>query len=45
MVSGAYGGFSNIWGAQIMPFSAATFERWPISKSEMDPHYQVALDR
>ena len=44
VVSGAYGGFSNIWGAQIMPFSAATFDRWPICKSEMDPHYRVALD-
>jgi choline dehydrogenase-like flavoprotein len=43
VVSGAYGGFSNVWGAQIMPFSAATFERWPISRVEMEPHYQVAL--
>ena len=27
VVSGAYGGFSNIWGAQIMPFSKGTFDR------------------
>ena len=44
VVSGAYGGFSNVWGAQIMPFSAATFDRWPIASEEMDPHYRFALD-
>ena len=27
VVSGAYGGFSNVWGAQIMPFSKPTFDR------------------
>lgn len=43
VVSGAYGGFSNVWGAQIMPFSRATFDRWPISYQEMVPHYRVAL--
>jgi ferredoxin len=44
VVSGAYGGFSNVWGAQIMPFSRATFDRWPVSAGEMAPHYRVALD-
>ncbi len=44
VVSGAYGGFSNVWGAQIMPFSRATFDRWPVSFDEMDAHYRVALD-
>jgi hypothetical protein len=43
VVSGAYGGFSNVWEAQIMPFSAATFDRWPIVSTEMNPHYRVAL--
>ena len=43
MVSGAFGGFSNIWGAQIMPFSSATFDRWPIAVADMEPHYQTAL--
>ena len=43
VVSGAYGGFSNVWGAQIMPFSRATFDRWPISMADMEPHYRVAL--
>jgi choline dehydrogenase-like flavoprotein len=44
VVSGAYGGFSNLWGAQIMPFSAATFDRWPFGRNEMDPHYRLALN-
>ena len=44
VVSGAYGGFSNIWGAQIMPFSKRTFDRWPITSAEMEPHYRTALN-
>jgi choline dehydrogenase-like flavoprotein len=44
VISGAYGGFSNVWGAQIMPFSRATFDGWPIAYDEMLPHYKVALD-
>jgi choline dehydrogenase-like flavoprotein len=44
VISGAYGGFSNVWGAQIMPFSRATFDGWPVSYSDMVPHYKVALD-
>ncbi len=43
VVSGAYGGFSNVWGAQIMPFSEGTFDRWPITLAEMRPHYRAAL--
>ena len=37
VVSGAYGGFSNVWGAQIMPFSRATFDRWPIAFRSWKP--------
>jgi ferredoxin len=44
VVSGAYGGFSNVWGAQTMPWSAATFEQWPVKWSEMEPHYRSVLD-
>ena len=43
VVSGAYGGFSNIWGAQIMPFSKGTFDHWPITSTEMESHYRIAL--
>jgi ferredoxin len=44
VVSGAYGGFSNVWGAQVMPFSEATFDVWPVSLREMQPHYQTAME-
>lgn len=45
VVSGAYGGFSNLWGAQVMPFTAATFRDWPIEVEEMHRHYAAILDR
>ena len=43
LVSGAYGGFSNIWGAQVMPWSTQSFRDWPLSRSEMEPHYREIL--
>ena len=43
VVSSAYGGFSNVWGAQIMPWSAPTFDQWPVKWSEMEPHYRSVL--
>jgi choline dehydrogenase-like flavoprotein len=42
-VSGALGGFSNVWGAQVMPFSPATFSRWPVGWNEIEPHYRAVL--
>jgi len=42
-VSGALGGFSTVWGAQIMPFSRATFDRWPFGWNEIEPHYRAVL--
>lgn len=44
VISGAYGGFSNVWGSQIMPFSAITFDDWPFSLAELEPHYRRVLD-
>ena len=43
VVSGAYGGFSNVWGSQIMPFSATSFDEWPCSFGGMEPHYRRIL--
>ncbi len=42
-VSGALGGFSTVWGAQIMPFSRATFDRWPFGWDAIEPHYRAVL--
>jgi ferredoxin len=44
LVSAAYGGFSNVWGSQIMPFTNATLGTWPISGDEMEPHYRAVLN-
>ena len=43
VVSSAYGGFSTVWGAQVMPFSRSTFDRWPVSWDDMEPHYRAVL--
>ena len=43
VVSGAYGGFSNAWGAQLMPYSTGTFRTWPISRQNLEPHYREIL--
>jgi ferredoxin len=43
VISGAYGGFSNVWGAQVMPLSAAMFREWPVSLDQMEPHYRAIL--
>jgi choline dehydrogenase-like flavoprotein len=45
VVSGAYGGFSNTWGAQVMPYSTGTFKTWPISRLNLEPHYREILSQ
>jgi choline dehydrogenase-like flavoprotein len=42
-VSAAVGGFSTVWGAQIMPFSRATFDRWPFGWDAIESHYRAVL--
>jgi ferredoxin len=43
VISPAYGGFSNVWGSQIMPFTAAAFESWPVNAATMRRHYEAIL--
>jgi ferredoxin len=43
LISAAYGGFSNVWGSQLMPFTASTFDCWPISAEAIRPHYEAIL--
>ncbi len=40
--SGAKGGLSTLWGAAVLPNAAAEFDGWPVSPSEMSPHYAEA---
>jgi choline dehydrogenase-like flavoprotein len=35
-ISGAYGGFSNVWGAE-------TLAQWPVTHDELYPHYRAIL--
>lgn len=42
-VSPAFGGFSNVWGAQVMPFSERTFDGWPVEYGDLLPHYRSVL--
>ena len=43
VISPAYGGFSNVWGSQIMPFTTAAFESWPVNAAAMRGHYEAIL--
>ena len=43
LISSAYGGFSNVWGSQIMPFTEPTFQSWPVKAAAMRPHYEAIL--
>ena len=43
LISSAYGGFSNVWGSQIMPFTSAAFESWPVNAATMRRHYETIL--
>ncbi len=42
-VSGAFGGFSNAWGAQILPFTREAIGEWPITYDDLLPHYEAIL--
>lgn len=39
----AQGGFSNIWGAALLPYTAADIASWPVTPAELDPHYRAVL--
>src|ERR1035438_1380136 len=44
VISGAYGGLSNVRGSQVMVFTPATFSEWPVSGSDMEAHYRKILE-
>ena len=43
LLSLAYGGLSNAWGASMLPFRQADIEDWPIALKELEPHYEAVL--
>ena len=39
----AQGGFSNVWGASMLPFSEKDIERWPLHPKDFAEHYKSIL--
>lgn len=39
----AKGGFSNVWGAAVLPYLASEFGEWPIRYEDLAPHYRSVL--
>jgi len=39
----AQGGFSNVWGAAMLPYLPEDTSDWPINIRELDPHYRAVL--
>jgi ferredoxin len=44
VVSGAYGGLSNVWGSQVMVFTPSTFAQWPFGADDIKNHYEAILN-
>ncbi len=40
----AKAGFSNIWGANVLPYRAEDIGDWPVSVEELAPHYQAVFE-
>jgi len=40
----AKGGLSNVWGAALQPYETSDFKNWPISETDLKPHYQAVYD-
>ncbi len=38
----AKGGYSNIWGAAVLPPDSCDMADWPVSRSEMEPYFREA---
>lgn len=39
----AKGGLSNIWGSALLPYRQEDIGEWPISISDLDPHYRAVM--
>ena len=44
LISAAYGGYSNVWGSQLMPFTTSAFNSWPFGAAAMSTHYKAVLN-
>ncbi len=37
----ARGGFSTVWGAAVLPYLEEDLRDWPISRTDLEPHYRA----
>jgi choline dehydrogenase-like flavoprotein len=37
----ALGGFSNVWGAAMLPYAEADLADWPVKNADLAPHYRA----
>ncbi len=40
----AKGGFSNVWGSAVMPYSESDISDWPLTLAELEPYYKEVLE-
>jgi choline dehydrogenase-like flavoprotein len=40
----ARGGYSNVWGATMLPYSDSDITDWPFGVDELEPHYRAVLE-
>lgn len=40
----ARGGFSNVWGAGVLPYDENELVDWPVSRTDLAPHFRAVLD-
>jgi choline dehydrogenase-like flavoprotein len=40
----AFGGLTNIWGSSMLPYRAADIADWPVSLSDLVPHYRRIME-
>lgn len=42
--SHAIGGLSTVWGASVLPYNDRDLRNWPVSATEMEPHYRAVAE-
>jgi len=40
----AFGGFSTVWGAAMLPYRDADIENWPIKTADLEKHYRAVAE-
>lgn len=40
----ALGGYSNVWGATVLPYHETDLEGWPIRSADLEPYYRKVLE-